>query len=109
MHFLLVGDGGLRPKAEKDIAEEGAPERCHFTGLVEASEVGGYLEACDILVSPHSRSPDGRKFFGSPTKLFEYMAANKAIIASALDQIGEVLENGKTALLVEPDDCASLA
>jgi len=35
---------------------------------------------------------DRTPFFGSPTKLFEYMAAGKAIVASRLDQIGQVLD-----------------
>jgi glycosyltransferase involved in cell wall biosynthesis len=53
--------------------------------------------------------PDGRPFFGSPTKLFEYMAMGKAIAASALDQISDVLECGGTALLVRPGDPRELA
>jgi len=53
--------------------------------------------------------PDGRPFFGSPTKLFEYMAMGKAIAASALDQISQVLEHGRTALLVKPGDANELA
>jgi glycosyltransferase involved in cell wall biosynthesis len=52
--------------------------------------------------------PGGRPFFGSPTKLFEYMAMGKAIAASALDQIADVLEHGKTALLVKPGDPSEL-
>jgi glycosyltransferase involved in cell wall biosynthesis len=48
--------------------------------------------------------PGGTPFFGSPTKLFEYMAMGKAIAASALDQIADVLEHGRTALLVRPGD-----
>ena len=53
--------------------------------------------------------PDNHPFFGSPTKLFEYMAMGKAIAASALDQIAEVLEHGRTALLVAPGDSVELA
>jgi glycosyltransferase involved in cell wall biosynthesis len=49
-----------------------------------------YLSICDILLSPHN-VPEGESFVGSPTKLFEYMAAEKIIIASALDQIDEII------------------
>ena len=62
-----------------------------------------------MLVSPHVPNPDGTPFFGSPTKLFEYMAMGKGIVASNLDQIGEVLEDGKTALLTPPGDVDALA
>ncbi len=51
---------------------------------------------------------DGTPFFGSPTKLFEYMASGKPIVASDLDQIGDVLRDG-AGLLVRPGDAADLA
>lgn len=101
--FLLVGDGELKAQSEREIREGGAIDRVCFAGLVKADKVPAFLAACDVLVSPHSRSPDGRKFFGSPTKLFEYMAAARAIVASDLDQLGEVLEHEVSALLFEPD------
>jgi glycosyltransferase involved in cell wall biosynthesis len=47
----------------------------------------------DVVVSPHVANADGSRFFGSPTKLFEYMAMARPIVASNLDQIGEVLRN----------------
>ena len=44
-----------------------------------------------MLLSPHVPNPDGSRFFGSPTKLYEYMAMGKGIVASDLEQIGETL------------------
>jgi glycosyltransferase involved in cell wall biosynthesis len=51
---------------------------------------------------------DGSEFFGSPTKIFEYMAMGKGIVASRLGQIGEVLVDRETALLVEPANVEEL-
>jgi glycosyltransferase involved in cell wall biosynthesis len=68
-----------------------------------------YLAASDCFVSPHVPNPDGTEFFGSPTKLFEYMAMGKPIIASRLGQIADVLNDDQTALMVEPGDPAQLA
>src|SRR5882672_581080 len=80
-----------------------------MTGLVPHGEVPAYLAACDILVSPHGRQADGGEFFGSPTKLFEYMAAGRPIVASAVGQIADVLQDERSALLVPPDDPDALA
>jgi glycosyltransferase involved in cell wall biosynthesis len=54
-------------------------------------------------------NPDGTPFFGSPTKLFEYMGLRKAIVASDLDQIGEVIEHERSGLLVSPGDVEATA
>jgi glycosyltransferase involved in cell wall biosynthesis len=90
-------------KAEED---EG---RVIFTGAVGHEQVPALLDACDVLVSPHVPMVDGSEFFGSPTKIFEYMAMGKSIVASNLGQIGEVLTDGETALLVEPGDAKQMS
>jgi glycosyltransferase involved in cell wall biosynthesis len=108
VHFLLVGDGLLRPALEQRLASAGLSGRATFTGLVPADEAPRYLAACDLFVSPHGRPRTGR-FIGSPTKLFEYMAMGRGLVASALDQIADVLQDGETALLVEPGNVEALS
>jgi glycosyltransferase involved in cell wall biosynthesis len=109
LHFLLIGDGSLRAEVEDKLRVSGDRDRVTFTGVVNHSRVPALLDACDILVSPHVPLADGSAFFGSPTKLFEYMSMGKAIVASDLAQIGDVLENEKTALLVEPGNSDRLS
>lgn len=103
--FVLFGDGELRPLIEERTAKF---SNVLFTGTIDYGVIQDYLSVCDILVSPHGKTPDGREFFGSPTKLFEYMAMGKGIVASRLGQIGELLEDGRTAVLVEPGDVDDL-
>jgi len=106
IHFLIIGDGGrLKTKMKKRLSNLGD---ITYTGMVPYSEVQRYLAICDILVSPHCIPADGKEFFGSPTKIFEYMAMGKAIVASKLGQIGKILENNKTAVLVEPGNVEQL-
>jgi glycosyltransferase involved in cell wall biosynthesis len=105
IHFLLIGDGKFKPDAERRI---GHYENVTFTGVVPYSDIQKHLAICDILVSPHNPQADGRDFFGSPTKLFEYMAMGKGIVASDLGQIGEVLKHEENALLVTPGDVPEL-
>jgi glycosyltransferase involved in cell wall biosynthesis len=109
LKFLLVGDGPLAPQMRNALEPWVQRRLVTFTGAIAHSSVRAYLDAADILVSPHVPMPGDKPFFGSPTKLFEYMAMGKAIAASALDQIAEVLEHGRTALLVKPGDPEELA
>jgi len=107
--FLLVGAGKLKNEMEQTIREAGFEDRVIFTGSVAHDRVPVLLDACDILVAPHIPLADGSDFFGSPTKLFEYMAMGKGIVASRLGQIGDVLNHEETALLVEPGNVNELA
>ena len=109
LHFLFVGDGDERAAAERII--EGATQTVSstFTGRVAHDRVPAYLDACDILVSPHVGSADGSGFFGSPTKLFEYMSMARPIIGSRLGQIADVISDGENGLLIDPGDSKALA
>lgn len=109
IHFLLIGDGSLRAEVENKLRASGDLDRVTFAGIVSHHRVATFLDACDILVSPHVPLADGSEFFGSPTKLFEYMSAGKAIVASRLGQIGDVLTDNETALLVEPGNVKELS
>jgi glycosyltransferase involved in cell wall biosynthesis len=108
LKFLLVGDGLLHAEMSNVLREHQESGTVTFTGILPHELVPQYLDAADVLVSPHVPMPDGREFFGSPTKLFEYMAMGKAIVASNLGQLGRVLEHNVTALLVRPGDAEDL-
>lgn len=107
--LLLIGDGVTMAEVKTAITQSGVAPETILTGLVPQAEGAAHLAACDVLVAPHVPNADGSPFFGSPTKLFEYMATGRAIVASNLGEIGEVLEDRKTALLVAPGDIEALA
>lgn len=106
--LLMIGDGITMPLVEENIEKFNLSENCILTGLIPQEKGPEYLAACDILVASHKPNHDGTPFFGSPTKLFEYMAMGKGIVASNLDQIGEVLKHDDTAWMVKPGDPQSL-
>jgi glycosyltransferase involved in cell wall biosynthesis len=108
VRLLLVGDGPEKADVLRILADAGAAPQVVDVGKVPASGIPAYLDACDVLASPHCPIPGQTRFFGSPTKLFEYMASGKGIVATALEQISEVLEDGVLALLMTPGDADSL-
>jgi glycosyltransferase involved in cell wall biosynthesis len=109
IRFLVIGEGSGRAAFESSLAASGASSAVVMTGAIPHHAVPEYLTACDILVSPHVPMPNGERFFGSPTKLYEYMAIGRPIVASRLEQLEQVLSHGETALLVPPADAEALA
>lgn len=109
IRYLFIGRGVRLESVRKIVFMSGTSDRVIFTGFVDRESVPEYLAASDILVSPQVPNPDGTPFFGSPTKLFEYMSMGKAIVASDLDQIGKLLTHEEDAILVPPGDAKKLA
>jgi glycosyltransferase involved in cell wall biosynthesis len=105
IHFLLIGDGPLMPEVRGLLQGTSAEPFVTLTGLVEQAEAPAYLAAADVLLAPHVPNADGSRFFGSPTKLFEYMAMARGIAASNLDQIGEVLHHSYRASALPDGPC----
>lgn len=91
-HFLLIGSGPLYAYITSELAVAGIGQECvTFLGAVPQEQARTYLAACDAFLSPTKPNNDGTRFFGSPTKMFEYMSLGKPIIASDLEQLSELL------------------
>lgn len=108
---LIVGGHEKEPDLErvKALAQSlGLSDRVTFTGLVEPAKVADHLARASILVLPNPASAISTHFT-SPLKLFEYMSAGRAIVASDLPSIREVLRDNEEGLLVEPGDAEALA
>lgn len=89
--------------------ELGLPaERFLFVGHVPPATVPAYLAAFDVCVMTLPDT-DHFKYYASPLKLFEYMAAGKPIITSDHPAVAEVLRDGESVLLVPFGDLHALA
>jgi glycosyltransferase involved in cell wall biosynthesis len=104
--LLIVGDGSDREQLDREIAARDLVSRVRFTGSVAPESVPGLLASMDAAVAPY---PALAQFYGSPLKVYEYMAAGLPIVASRIGQIEELIEDGETGLLVPPGDGAELA
>ncbi len=86
----------------------GIAARVEFVGYVAPPQVPVQLSRADVLVLPNPPSAISTHAT-SPLKLFEYMAAGRAIVASDLPAIREVLTHDVNAWLVNAGDAPALA
>jgi len=110
VRFLMVGP--YYEYAKRLVQQHGISKAYLFTGAVPYADVPKYMNAADILVAPYNpaRSKLRRRYgIGSPLKVFEYMACAKPVIATAIEPITNVIENGKTGILIPPGDHEALA
>jgi len=104
--FVWVGG---RPEDIKTWQQKAESENVTFTGFIPNSDLPLYQAAADILLMPYSRSIMGSSgsadsaAVASPMKMFEYMAAGRAIVSADLPVIREVL-NEKSAVFCVPDN-----
>ncbi|PYM13880.1 MAG: hypothetical protein DME18_07965 [Verrucomicrobia bacterium] len=109
VQFLFIGDQGLVELVSAIADAEGTGRFISYATNIPHPEMPAYYAACDILVSPHVHMADGSTFFGSPVKIFEYMAMGKPIVASGIAQLAELLKAHKNALLTKPGDVEGIA
>jgi glycosyltransferase involved in cell wall biosynthesis len=96
------------PRLRDKARDLGIAGRVEFAGLQRPTAVPSALTRATILVLPNLRTAISTRFT-SPLKLFEYLAAGRAILAADLPAIREVLRDGENALLVEPGNAQALA
>jgi glycosyltransferase involved in cell wall biosynthesis len=99
LYLWLVGDGELRPAMEQLAQDLGVAHRVRFWGIRE--DVPAILNASDIFTLPSEHE-------GNPMSVMEAMAAGLPVVASRVGGIPELVEEGKTGLLVSPGEVSSL-
>ena len=106
VQFVWVGG---RPEGIELWMRKVESDNVLFTGFVPNQNLPLYQAAADILLMPYSRSIMGSSgsadssAVASPMKMFEYMAAGRAIVSSDLPVIREIL-NEENAVFCKPDD-----
>lgn|GEM_PF-125016 len=98
--FVLAGDGPEREPLEALAQRLGVAERVRFLGRRE--DVPELLAACDLFALPSL-------YEGSSLAVLEAMAAGIPIVSSAIGGTDELIEDGRSGLLVPPGDAEALA
>ena len=100
--FHIFGDGPQRGQLEalgRDL------ENLRFHGPILFADMPSYLKALDIVVY----TTDQKNVYGSPTKLFEYMAVSKPIVVAKTPQTLEILKDNETSIFYNIGDSVGLA
>lgn len=97
---LIVGDGTLRGALEEEARQLGIADNVIFTG--ERRDVPRLYKLMDVKVISSI-------YEGTTLTVFEAMATGTPVVATTVDGVEEVIEDGATGMLVPPKDAASIA
>lgn len=100
-HLVVVGDGPERGRCERRLSRWQMVDRATFLGRLPQAEVQRVLPAVDVLTLPSTQE-------GMPYVILEAMASGVPVVATAVYGIPEMVVDGETGLLVEPNDVAGL-
>ena len=106
LRLLVVGDGPERADLVSNLSGRGLLDAVHLAGSVPPDRVPGLLASMDAAVAPYPPQP---RFYFSPLKVYEYMAAGLPVVASRIGQIEELIEPEVNGLLCSPGDARALA
>ncbi|HXY94515.1 MAG TPA: glycosyltransferase [Acidimicrobiia bacterium] len=101
--LLLVGAGDGLSATRALVDELGLTEQTVFAGRVPHRDVAPILGAIDVAVLPETSG------YTNPMKLYEYLAAARAIVAPRRPGVSAILTDERDALLFEPGDADALA
>jgi glycosyltransferase involved in cell wall biosynthesis len=101
--LMLVGDGPATDELKDYVARRRLQDSVIFTGPVSHEKIPEYLALVDIAVQPAANE------YCCPMKILEYMGLGKAIVAPRQENIEELLDNGRNAILFDPGDVKGLA
>lgn len=105
LSFMIVGDGYQAEKLKKIACNLNLNGNIIFTGAVPHNLIPQYIAAADICVACFEENEV--TLCKSPLKIVEYLASGKAIVASNVGEVPNML--GQAGILTQPGDIASLA
>ena len=100
--LVLVGRGDDVNRLKKLVKDSGVEENVFFAGYVNDEELFLYYESCDVFAMPSKGEGFGIVYL-------EAMARMKPCIGSTMDAAGDIIIDGKTGFLVDPDNIEEIA
>jgi len=99
--YVVVGEGGDRPRLQALAEELAIASRTFFVGRVSDQRIQAYYRQCDLFVLPSRKEGFGIVFL-------EAMRFAKPCVGARAGGIPEVIEDGRTGILADPEDPRSL-
>jgi len=106
VHVVVAGEGDLRPALEERARSAG--NRIRFVGALDRDTVARALAAADVVAVPSVVDTAGN-VDGLPNTVLEALASGRALVASRVAGIPEVVEDGVTGVLVPAGDVGALS
>ena len=104
----MIGDGDQTAALRDQAVALGVTERVRFAGALPHHEVVERMGSADLFVLPCRIAADGDRD-ALPTVLLEAMAVGLPCVSTPVNGVAEIVEDGKTGLLVPVEDSESLA
>ncbi len=108
VELVVAGDGPLLLELKRLVVNLGLADRVCFRGGIPHNEVGAWMRDLDLFVLACKRNREG-DMDGIPVVLMEAMSELVPVISTRLSGIPELVLDGKTGLLANPDDPSGLA
>lgn len=104
----ILGEGSERERLEALVRAEGVGALTEIPGYYQQADLAGHLAEATAFVVPSKVAVGGHRD-GIPTVMVEAWLSRAPVIASPVGGMGEVLVDGETALVFQPDDSEALA
>jgi len=95
VHFVIVGDGSLKPELEGRIRDAGLADRFTLTG--QRNDIANLLKVLDIFILTSISE-------ALPNVIMEAMCAGLPVVSTAVGGVPELIEDGENGILVPSGD-----
>ena len=100
--LIIAGDGPMRAQLETLTQQLNLQDQITFVGRTSRAQTINWFQNCEFFVLPSRKEPMG-------IVNLEAMAASKAVVASDVGGVPELVQNGVTGILVAPENVSALA
>jgi phosphatidyl-myo-inositol dimannoside synthase len=109
VRWVVIGDGPLRPRLEREVAESGLADAVRFLGVLSDSERDRWFDRAHVFAMPSRLPPGEAGGEGFGIVYLEAAAHGVPVVAGGVGGALDAVEDGRTGLLVDPTDPKAIA